>query len=151
MIGLVPLLLIGLGSATPEVTRICMTDVCSCLELPEARVALASAEAVFLGTVTGIDEIVSARAGEALPGREVTLRIHAAWKGVDEASASVVVRTGHGAGDCGFDFERGTAYLVYAHDSGEGLSTSICTRTIAARSAQSDFEVLGHPPFVRLR
>jgi len=149
MIGLIPLLLIAMTNGPPRIGSICMADTCSCLELPEARVALASAAAVFLGTVTNIEEISFDRGGEGIPGREVSLRIHASWKGVDEASQVMVVRTGYGAGDCGFDFERGTVYLVYAYESGDGLSTSICTRTAAARTAQADFEVLGNPLLVR--
>jgi hypothetical protein len=38
------------------------------------------------------------------------------------------VTTGWGNGDCGFDFEVGKEYVVYASDEGQ-LETSICSGT----------------------
>jgi hypothetical protein len=87
-----------------------------------------------------------------IPSREVTFRLHAAWKGIDSGDGTVSVTTGHGDGDCGFGFAVGTTYLVYAQSAESGgLSTSICSRTAAAADARSDFDALGHPPLVRHR
>jgi hypothetical protein len=60
--------------------------------------------------------------------RVVSLRVLHSYRG--EAAGTVRVLTGSGVGDCGFDFETGSQYLVYA-DKGddENLVTSICTGT----------------------
>jgi len=62
------------------------------------------------------------------PYRVVSIQVLRAYRG--QAAGTVIVLTGMGYGDCGFDFETGKQYLVYADriDS-ERLSTSICTGT----------------------
>jgi hypothetical protein len=62
------------------------------------------------------------------PHRAVFIRVVHTYRG--QATGTVIVLTGMGYGDCGFDFETGKQYLVYADrgDSGS-LFTSICTGT----------------------
>jgi hypothetical protein len=60
--------------------------------------------------------------------RVVSIRVLRAYRG--QASGNVTVLTGMGLGDCGFDFETGKEYLVYADRvDAENLFTSICTGT----------------------
>jgi hypothetical protein len=61
--------------------------------------------------------------------RTVYVRVQRSYRG--EVSGTVRVLTGNGGeGDCGFDFETGSQYLVYAdRDDNENLVTSICTGT----------------------
>lgn len=60
--------------------------------------------------------------------RVVSVRVLRAYRG--KVSGNVTVLTGMGLGDCGFDFETGKAYLVYADRVDTvSLSTSICTGT----------------------
>lgn len=60
--------------------------------------------------------------------RVVTFRILRTYRG--HVTGSVVVLTGMGGGDCGFDFETGKQYLVYADRiDAANLFTSICTGT----------------------
>jgi hypothetical protein len=64
------------------------------------------------------------------------------WKGVLPEEISIV--TGRGNGDCGYRFEVGGSYLVYAYGSDESsLSTNICQRTAKLSVAQADLKVLG--------
>jgi hypothetical protein len=151
MLSMLGLLLLTLAAAPGERPVECTPVRCSCMEPPPPRTALSAADAVFLGTVETIRETTVQLDGvdSGIPAREITLRVHASWKGLGAATARVVVTTGHGAGDCGFEFERGTAYLVYVQESGGKLSTSICTRTAAANDARADFEALGQPSMVR--
>jgi hypothetical protein len=60
--------------------------------------------------------------------RAVSIHVLRAYRG--QVSGNVTVLTGMGLGDCGFDFESGKKYLVYADrvDAGS-LFTSICTGT----------------------
>jgi hypothetical protein len=55
----------------------------------------------------------------------------------------VEVRTGSGGGDCGFRFETGKAYFIYAYRAPDAkLATSICSRTAAIEKAAEDLEYL---------
>jgi hypothetical protein len=65
-----------------------------------------------------------------------------------EPNGDLVVATGLGMGDCGYPFEPGQSYLVYAwpEDSG-GLATSICSGTRPLENAQTALRLLrGDPP-----
>ena len=60
--------------------------------------------------------------------RAVTFRASRVYRG--QVPDEVVVLTGAGGGDCGFDFDRGKQYLVHANKADDGtLFTSICTGT----------------------
>ena len=61
--------------------------------------------------------------------------------------AKVQIRTGLGGGDCGYRFEIGRRYLVYAYseDSGE-LSTGICSATALIEDSEANLEYLRNEP-----
>src|SRR5271156_2958977 len=98
------------------------------------------ADEVFEGTVSSVELVwilSSARVGdvipadleEDLPRMRVTFQVLHTYKGGQQTQ--VQIETGYGGGDCGFSFEVGERYLVYANrdnESGE-LSTSICSGT----------------------
>ncbi len=73
-------------------------------------------------------------------GLDVTLEIRAAWKG--PAKGTLHVFTGSGAGDCGFRFQPGATYLLYATAGNGFLTTSICHRTAPAATAGDDVQTL---------
>jgi hypothetical protein len=73
-------------------------------------------------------------------GTEVKFDIDEAWKG---ASDQAVVYTGTGGGDCGYPFEIGRKYLVYASLQKEGwLYAGICGETKSLSEAGGDVSVL---------
>lgn len=57
----------------------------------------------------------------------VKLKVERSWK--NQAKSEVIIQTGRGGGDCGYRFEIGKKYLVYAHGSESSLGTNICSRT----------------------
>jgi hypothetical protein len=66
--------------------------------------------------------------------RAAFVRVLRSYRG--QASGTVMVMTGLGGGDCGFDFETGKQYLVYASEVGSGMFfTSICTGTSSKEEA----------------
>jgi hypothetical protein len=71
----------------------------------------------------------------------VKLRVERSWKG--PSCTELKVETGRGDGDCGYPFEVGKSYLVYAHKDGEVLRTNICTRTRPMDIAEEDLTALG--------
>lgn len=69
----------------------------------------------------------------------VTLRVSEVWKGDVGKTLRVTTSADSGAG-CGYPFEEGKEYLVYA---GEDASVSLCSETKPLSSAGADLEALG--------
>jgi hypothetical protein len=113
---------------------------CSCEPPPTAKASLDKSAAVFSGKVLKIEA-----AGEY--ERAVTLEVTRAWKGVK--AKEVVVYTANNGAACGFEFQKGKSYLIYAkqHQRDEEkekvLATSICTRTALLAEAMGDVMELG--------
>jgi hypothetical protein len=111
---------------------------CSCLEPPPPRQALEQSTSVFTGRVTEIRP-VQGRGGLAV--HRVTLEVTSSWKGVRRRKAVVV--TADNSAACGYPFEKGAEYLVYAKKfPGHGLSTNLCTRTARLDEAKDDLREL---------
>jgi hypothetical protein len=102
-------------------------------------------DAVFLGTVQTISTIDVA-GDPPYPRRVVRFAVTRAFKGIQ--GTSVEVTTGIGGGDCGFKFEKGGRYLVYARRTKDGsrLATSICSRTRPVAKADEDLRYLDDLP-----
>jgi hypothetical protein len=120
---------------------------CSCAELPSVEGELERSEGVFAGKVIEIKE------NKTLNGvmtKSVLFKVENTWKGISQSQ--VIISTGIGGGDCGYEFEEGKEYLVYSSNSkvysGNNLSTTICRRTNDLAFAQEDLVVLGEgkPP-----
>jgi hypothetical protein len=100
----------------------------------QVKKAKKQSQAVFVGKVM---QVLPKPEGY---GVSVKFRVENIWKG--KLSQEVTIFTGQGGGDCGYRFEVGESYLVYASGSNERLSTNICQRT-APRSESGDTKVLG--------
>ncbi len=113
-------------------------DACTCMPPPPAADALESAEAVFVGEVESITDLGSeSRGGSAL----VDLAVSRWFKGNGDDRAEV--RTLKATSMCGYPFEEGDAYLVYASDAGDGnLGVSLCSRTRPLDQAGDDVREL---------
>ena len=143
---------------------------CDCVTPPEPQVARAQASAVFIGTVERVEAGRLGSGSQAYEGRHVRFRVLAAWPGGARlvtggkeqgaagargatrapyaaalADSIVTVGTGAGGGDCGYAFETGETYLVYASGDVADLRTGICTRTRRVADAASDLSALGPP------
>lgn len=110
-------------------------SACSCLPWPPPAQAVAQVDAVFLGKVLAFNEI----AGQQR--RLAHIEVLKIWKGRAQEADSVTTALNEAA--CGYDFEIGKTYLVYAHkDENGGLYTHLCTRTRPESQAQSDLDYL---------
>jgi hypothetical protein len=78
--------------------------------------------------------------------RLVIVRATAVYRGPKQEKFEV--KTGLGGGDCGFDFETGESYLIYARRNEKGaLLTSTCSETRVVEYAGPDLRILrGEPP-----
>jgi hypothetical protein len=115
-----------------------LAQACSCIPPPPPKKALEQAHAVFSGKVTKIEE-----AGEG--ELSVTLELATTWKGA--ADKELTLFTANQSAACGYGFEKGKTYLVYAHQIKRGeakvLETNICTRTALLADAKDDLKDLG--------
>lgn len=118
---------------------------CSCMVPPPPLEALAQVDAVFTAVAERVERAEVDTGYGMLPRKRVELRLEAVWKGMPEGD-SVTVWTGLGGGDCGFAFEEGKSYLVYArrHDDGR-LTTGLCDRTRPREGADEELDALGEP------
>jgi hypothetical protein len=63
------------------------------------------------------------------PLRTIRIRIGEALSGVEPGQQEIEILTGPGGGDCGYPFQTGAEYVVYAYNNSDGrLETGICSR-----------------------
>lgn len=109
-------------------------EACSCLPPPAPKIALEKAGAVFLGVVTKLELVQDP---SSWPKVKATLAVNRTWKGV--TTKTVEVTTSRGGASCGFGFQLGQEYLVYAYTAKTGeWTTSLCTRTRSKYHAQTE-------------
>ena len=110
---------------------------CECVQPKPPLVSLDESNAVFSGKVVSL-QITD----DLYPSREVTFDVITIWKGI--SNDSVKVTTGMGGADCGYDFENGKDYLVYAYgDPEKEIGTDYCSRTKPLDKADADLVALG--------
>lgn len=117
-------------------------EACSCAPPSDPRAELEHADAVFSGRVVEVDPGEQQRGFRRLA---VRFALDAVWKGVPE-NDEVTVRTAEHSAACGYSFEPGEEYLVYAYESDSGeLTTGLCTRNTPLSRAADDLAALGEP------
>lgn len=113
----------------------------------QIRTSYKQAAAVFYGKViavkreSGSDEVMDVE----LEFVTVKFRVEKSWKG--QPTSEVIVRTAGNSAACGFAFKTGKRYLVYAHSNGNGLRTSICSRTAAGSADAKYLNKIKKPKF----
>lgn len=121
---------------------------CSCIRSGPPCQEFSTASAAFVGVVTegGPAPKIQSEDGRSFHygKRTFTFTVEEAFGGVE--GTRVVIHTGSGGGDCGYDFKVGTRYIVYAYRSKDDnqLWASICSRTRPASAAAEDLEYLRH-------
>ena len=139
---------------------------CSCVFTGEhdAQKALQYSDAVFAGVVESIEDpsgerrksmTDAERRAEALSmhsyelgpanGRLVRFRVLQIWKS-ESLEPTEEVWTGYGGGDCGYPFEKGQSYLVFARRTPQNrLAVGICGETSALICATGLLQELRDP------
>ncbi|HYO14303.1 MAG TPA: hypothetical protein VE685_13995 [Thermoanaerobaculia bacterium] len=108
---------------------------CSCIAPPPPQEAAQQAAAVFTGTVVSVTQVGSQQ--------EVRIRVERVWKGAKCGEITILTPLDEAA--CGFNFQTGQSYLVYADRQQGKLSTNLCTRTTSTSAASEDLAALGEP------
>ena len=79
--------------------------------------------------------------------RVVRIQIAEVLNGVDPGQKEIEIVTGMGGGDCGYAFQSGVDYIIYAYKNSEGrLETGICSRTRPLTQAAEDLAYLRAVP-----
>ncbi len=77
------------------------------------------------------------------PLRAVRLSVGEVLTGVDASQKEIEILTGFGGGDCGYPFQVGTEYVIYAYKNSAGrLETGICSRTRPLAEAAEDVKYI---------
>jgi hypothetical protein len=116
-------------------------------------------DAIFEGRVESVDlkwSVIEAKVGALIPAdieddnspeMQVSFDVSRSYRG--EQQKNIRIRTGVGGGDCGFDFQVGEQYLVYAFADESGkLSTGICSGTALLDERKADVSYLRGEPVV---
>jgi hypothetical protein len=117
---------------------------CSCIGGVPTCNTYWSTDTVFLGRVTKIQGIPGTGAGPSAewPATLVDFQITEHFRGA--SGTSITIRTGRGGGDCGYTFEPGKTYLVFA--SGSPLTTGICNPTMPVERADETLAYIRKAP-----
>ena len=107
---------------------------CECKRNSSVEQEFSDAKTVFVGKVIEIKD--------SKPDAVITLKVERMWKGI-KTETMVLLTDNRGKG-CGYIFNKGERYLVYAFEDRDGaLRTDVCTRTTDVRSAAGDLKELG--------
>jgi hypothetical protein len=113
------------------------TLACSCMMPGTPLESLEQSSAVFAGTVSSVEPSSDLNI-------KVTFAVTESWKGA--TTTPLVISTGKDSAMCGFNFEQGKTYLVYAYDNEDGgLSAGLCSRTHEIVPNDEDIAALGTP------
>ena len=112
---------------------------CTCgPDWPTPQEEFEQSAAVFTGRVLSMEPLPFGAA-------DVEIQVYLGWKGI---TGSRMIAYNPSGSMCGYPFEVGHEYLVYARGAPESLSTGQCGRTTAIESAGEDLEALGPPTVV---
>ena len=114
-------------------------SACSCMGVPIQRY-ISSSDAVFSGEVVDLQKGASASRMFG-PSDTVTLRASEVWKGPQRETLEVSTPSQGSA--CGYAFEEGQEYLVYAYGK-QDLKVDACGGTTHLSKADEDLALLGN-------
>lgn len=146
------LLFLAVAAAVLSIVLADPVSACSCIPPAAPAKALEQADAVFSGKVLKIkrEKSVYKKDTGVQPGPvgglfasvEAVFEVDKTWKGTDKKTVSVFTASNSAA--CGFDFQTGRSYLVYAsRDDRQRLITTLCTRTKSLSAAGEDLKEIG--------
>ena len=124
---------------------------CSCVQPGTPSEELEKFSAVFAGKVVTVEHSYDPNGGvvSAEDRSTIGFQVGTVWKGAVHEDTSITTPPTGGA--CGFTFEEGEEYIVYAYDSPYdegGYTAGICSRTARLALALEDIAALGegHAP-----
>lgn len=114
---------------------------CSCAESGTVQENKSRSDAVFEGTAASVKSSSLSLFGAPAKAVKANFQVNEVWKG-HVAPSIEVVTNGSGA-SCGYEFQVGERYLVYAASTGNSLEVSLCSGTILTSEANEQMALLG--------
>jgi hypothetical protein len=119
---------------------------CSCNDAPNPPCrSYSETPLIFSGEVTDFVPIEKNPTG--FENRKAVFKVQNVFKG--EVSKEIIIYTGDGGSDCGFPFQVGKKYLVYAYGENDVFVTSYCTRTNYLADAGEDLSFFETVPTLK--
>ena len=117
----------------------CLAQNCACPKVPEVEEAFAQSSAVFVGKIENQEE--SALRQNML---QVQVFVKNKFKWLDELAGKqlTVIYTAPENDPCGFKFQNGFDYLIFAKGNPAFLKVDVCSRTQVLENAQVDQQKL---------
>jgi hypothetical protein len=134
LIMVLPLLALFLAAAPQK------AYACSCMMPGSPQEEMDRSAAVFAGKVIKMEAPTGPIISSADPVA-VLFEVSEVWKGPQEAQ--IRLTTARDSASCGYEFQGGGEYLVYAYEGEFGLEAGLCTRTMPVANANQDFAELG--------
>ncbi|MCA9386886.1 hypothetical protein KC669_02515 [Candidatus Dojkabacteria bacterium] len=114
---------------------------CSCIQPGTPTEEANKGQIIFSGTVESITEVDDLNL-------QVNVKPIMSWTS-DLLSLSTPIATTNNSAACGYNFEEGKDYLIYAYEHEGNLSTNICTRTQLLDTAALDIPELNQLNYKR--
>jgi hypothetical protein len=123
------LIVLFLGVFLVMSTGFSPAHACSCAGATPEQ-AFQRAEAVFTGTVISISPPLVGIISNSASPETVTFRVSNVSKGPPPSThGTIVLTTAVSGASCGYPFQNGGQYMVYAFNSGQQLQTDLCSGT----------------------
>lgn len=122
---------------------------CTCVQPGSVQERKQQSHAVFEGKAVSVKESALALFGSSSKAVKASFQVNEVWKG--QVAPTITVITAGASDSCGFTFEEGERYLVYASDRDGHLEASLCGGTVHQSYAGEHLAVLGSgsvPPLV---
>ncbi len=126
--------LVSVSFAIPQ-----SVSACSCAELLSPTRAFDRATAVFSGIVVSLEGPINV-ISSADPVT-ATFQIDKVWKGPQQSE--ITITTAISSVSCGYEFQIGQWYLVYANGAENNIQVDRCSRTKPLFQADEDLNFLG--------
>lgn len=142
------IMLAGFAASMPRAAYACSCAVqAGESEEERARQAVGDAEAVFAGEVTGVEKVSVGTVISSSDPVQVTFDVSRVWKG--QTYETLTVETARSGASCGYDFDEGRQYLVYADNTpvtggdSETLQVGLCGATTPVPDTGAAVTLLG--------
>ena len=121
---IVPFVTFGFGMSSAQ-----KVSACSCIFRENLSDYESEATAIFRGKVVETNfEEVSADFETTLDPYRIEFQVYEYWKG--DVAAQTYINTALDSASCGFNFEEGKEYLVFAYEEDGDLHTNLCSGTV---------------------
>ncbi len=114
---------------------------CSCAESGSVQENKSRSDAVFEGTAASVKPSSLSLFGSPAKAVKASFHVNEVWKG--HVAPSIEVLTAGSGETCGYEFQEGERYLVYATATGNSLEVSLCSGTILTSEANEQMTLLG--------